>query len=255
MNNLVALWRVILALMLRDIRTRWGSTPAYVITFLFPLVHILALVGMWVALGRVAPYGESNILWFSVSMIPFITFSYVSRFLIIHVIHNRIVLAFPIFKITDILISGLLLEVFNITVVVMIICLTLWYIDVNFVPFDIRQAFLAILVTVLMALGAGIFNSLIGLIFPMWVTGYFLLMLLVWLTCGVLFVPSAMPNEIQKLLYFQPVVHLVEWMREAYYPGYNSPVLDKQFVVGYSLCLIAGGLAIERFARGRIVMN
>ena len=122
LESLMALWRVIFALILRDIRTRWGSTPAYVVTFLFPLVHILVLVAMWVVLGRISPYGESNILWFSVSMIPFITFSYVSRFLIIHVIHNKVVLAFPIFKITDILFSGLILEIFNVCVVVMILC-------------------------------------------------------------------------------------------------------------------------------------
>ncbi|PPD14886.1 MAG: hypothetical protein CTY25_08820 [Methylobacterium sp.] len=255
MQTLKALWRVIFALMLRDIRTRWGSTPAYVITFLFPLVHILALVGIWVAVGRLSPYGESNILWFSVSMIPFITFSYVSRFLIIHMIHNKVVLGFPIFKITDIIFSGLILEVFNITVVVFILCAGLWYIGVDFYPADIRQAAFAMGTALLMGLGAGIFNALIGLMLPMWVTGYFLMIILIWMTSGVLFIPSAMPQQIVDLLYFQPVVHLVEWMREAYYPGYNSPVLDKQFVIGYSLLLITMGLAIERFARGRIVMN
>lgn len=254
-ESLKAIWRVIFSLVLRDIRTRWGSTPAYVITFLFPLVHIMALVGMWVLFGRISPYGESNILWFSVSMIPFITFSYVSRFLIIHVLHNKVVLAFPIFKITDIIFSGLILEIFNICVVVMILCGILWYLDVNFFPADITQAVLAISVAILMGLGAGIFNALIGLIIPMWVTGYFLMIILIWLTCGVLFLPATLPEQLLSLLYYQPVLHIVEWMREAYYPGYNSPVLDKQFAVGYSLFLIAGGLAIERFARGRIVMN
>jgi len=255
LESLMALWRVIFALILRDIRTRWGSTPAYVVTFLFPLVHILVLVAMWVVLGRISPYGESNILWFSVSMIPFITFSYVSRFLIIHVIHNKVVLAFPIFKITDILFSGLILEIFNVCVVVMILCAGLWYLDVNFYPADLLQAVFAISVAVLMGLGAGIFNALIGLMIPMWVTGYFLMIILIWLTSGVLFLPASLPDQLLQLLYYQPVLHIVEWMREAYYPGYNSPVLDKTFAVGYSLFLIAAGLAIERFARGRIVMN
>ncbi len=242
-------------MILRDVRTRWGSTPAYVITFLFPLVHVFALVGIWVAVGRLAPYGESNILWFATSMIPFITFSYVSRFLIIHVIHNKIVLAFPIFKMTDIIFSGLILEVFNIAVFVFIVCTILWFMDVNFYPFDIRQAVFAIGASILLGLGAGIFNALIGLMFPMWVTGYFLMIIVIWITSGVLFLPSALPEKFLNFLYFQPVMHLVEWMREAYYPGYNSPVLDKQFVLGYSLFLISAGLAIERFARGRIVMN
>lgn len=255
LRTLLTLWQVIFALILRDIRTRWGSTPAYVITFLFPLVHIFVLVVIWVAVGRLAPYGESNVLWFSVSMIPFMAFSYVSRFLIIHVIHNKVVLSFPIFKITDVIFSGLILEIFNITIVISIVCGILWYLDVNFYPADLKQACLAIGTSILMGLGAGIFNALIGLMIPMWVTGYFLTIILIWMTCGVLFLPSALPEQVLNLLYYQPVVHIVEWMREAYYPGYNSPVLDKQFAVGCSLVMIAGGLAIERFARGRIVMN
>lgn len=255
LDSLKALWRVVFALMLRDIRTRWGSTPAYVITFLFPLVHILALVGIWILSGRVSPYGESNILWFSVSMIPFIAFSYVSRFLIIHVLHNKVVLSFPIFKITDILISGLILEIINITVVVIVLGGVLWYLGVDFYPPDVLQAVLAICVAVMMGLGAGIFNALIGLMVPMWVTGYFLMIIIIWISCGVLFLPASLPEQLLQWLYYQPVLHVVEWMREAYYPGYNSPVLDKQFAVGYSLVLIVGGLAIERFARGRIVMN
>lgn len=254
-QTIVALWRVLLALILRDIRTRWGSSPAYVITFLFPLVHILVLVGLWVAIGRVSPYGESNILWFSVSMIPFIAFSYVSRFLIVHVIHNKPVLSFPIFKITDILFSGFVLEILNIFVVIFVVCGALWLLDVEFWPYDIRQAVLAIAAAIFLGLGAGIFNALIGVIFPMWVTGYFLLIIVIWMTSGVLFVPSAMPEQIIQLLYYQPVVHLVEWMREAYYPGYSSAVLDKTFVVGYAMSLVGAGLAIERFARGRIAMN
>jgi capsular polysaccharide transport system permease protein len=255
LKTLNALWNIILALILRDIRTRWGSTAAYSITFIFPLTHIFVLVAIWILMDRVAPYGESNILWFSTGMMPFITFSYVSRFLIIHMLHNKIVLSFPIFKVTDIIFSGLILETMNIFIVIIIICFSLWLIGVNFIPNDLNQAIIAISVSLLLGLGAGIFNALIGLIFPMWVTGYFLFIIVIWMTSGVLFLPSAMPEAVNQFLYFQPVVHLVEWMREAYYPGYTSPVLDKKFVTGYALFLITAGLAVERFARGRIVAS
>lgn len=252
---LLAQWRVVFALILRDLRTRWGSTPAYVMTFLFPLVHIFVLVALWVAVGRVAPYGESNVLWFAVSMIPFIIFSYVSRFLLIHVLHSRVLLGFPIIKITDIIFSGVLIEIFNATIVVLVVIVILWFLGVNSYPADILEASKALLVSVLLGLGLGIANALIGIILPMWVTGYFLTIMLIWITSGILFLPSSIPEPLRDLLYYQPVVHLVEWMREAYYPGYNSVILDKTFVTGYSLLFISGGFAIERFARGRILIQ
>lgn len=252
---LAAQWRVIFALILRDIKTRWGSTPAYIITFLFPLVHIFALVGIWVAVGRTAPYGESNILWFSVSMIPFIIFSYVSRFLLIHVLHNKVLLSFPVIKVTDVIFSGVLIEIFNASMVIIIVCVILWFIGVDFWPYDVVEASKALAASILLGLGLGIANALIGVIMPMWVTGYFLTVIVIWITSGVMFIPSSFPEYIRDILYYQPVVHLVEWMREAYYPGYNSLILDKTFVVGYALLFIACGLAIERFARGRIVLQ
>lgn len=252
---LLAQWRVVFALILRDLRTRWGSTPAYVMTFLFPLVHIFVLVALWVAVGRVAPYGESNVLWFSVSMIPFIIFSYVSRFLLIHVLHSRVLLGFPVIKITDIIFSGVFIEIFNATIVVIVVITILWFLGVDFYPADILEASKALFVSLLLGLGLGIANALIGIILPMWVTGYFLTIMLIWITSGILFLPSSIPEPLRDILYYQPVTHLVEWMREAYYPGYNSVILDKTFVTGYSLFFIAGGLAIERFARGRILIQ
>jgi len=252
---LVAQWRVIFALILRDLKTRWGSTPAYIITFLFPLVHIFTLVGIWVAVGRVAPYGESNVLWFAVSMIPFIIFSYVSRFLLIHVLHNRVLLSFPVIKITDIIFSGVLIEVFNATIVIAIVCFILWLLGVDFWPASIVEASKALAASVLLGLGLGIANALIGIILPMWVTGYFLTIMIIWITSGIMFLPNSLPDYLRDMLYYQPIVHLVEWMREAYYPGYNSIILDKTFVVGCALVFIACGFAIERFARGRIVLQ
>jgi capsular polysaccharide transport system permease protein len=246
--------RVLYALMLRDIKTRWGSSPAYVITFLWPLVHILVLVGIWSALGRVAPYGESSFLWFSISMLPFMACTYAARYLLIGVLHSKPLIAFPLIKITDILFSRILIETLNAFVLILMIIFCLWLVDVDFYPYDIKQAFLALTVSIFLGLGFGIVNGLIGIIFPMWVTGFMLFTIVLWLTSGVMFEPNTMPQYLRDLLYWQPTVHIVEWMREAYYSGYRSLILDKTFIVYYTLATIFFGLAIERFARGRIVM-
>lgn len=247
--------QVLFALMLRDIKTRWGSTPAYVTTFLFPVVHIMILVGIWSALGRVAPYGDSNILWFSVCMVPFMTFSYVSRYLVIQMLHNRPVLSFPIFKVTDIVLTGTILETMNSFMVILTMFVILWFLNVDFMPYSIQQAVLAMMASILLGLGYGIINALIGAILHVWVTGYFLFIIALWITSGVMFLPSSLPDTVRNLLFFQPTVHLVEWMREAYYPGYISPILNKTFIVGHALSCIVCGLAIERFVRGKLLSS
>lgn len=253
-ETLKAQGRVLFALMLRDIKTRWGSSPAYVITFLWPLLNILILVGLWTAFGRVTPYGESSVLWFSISMLPFMTCTYVARFVLFGLLATKPLMAFPVIKVTDIVFSRIIIEILNSVVLVALLFIWLWILDVNFFPHSIVQAVLAMSVAILLGLGMGIANGLIGLVFPMWVTGFMLVTIILWITSGVMFLPSAMPAEIRDWLYWQPVVHLVEWMREAYYPGYQSLILDKYFILGYSLVMIVLGLAIERFARGRIMI-
>lgn len=246
--------RVIFALMLRDIKSRWGSSPAYVITIIWPLAHILILVSIWTALGRVAPYGESNVLWFSISMLPFMTCTYAARFLLVGVLASKPLIAFPLIKITDILFSRILIEILNSVVLVLCIAIWLWMLNVNSMPNDIKQAFLAVSVSIIMGLGMGVVNALIGVIFHMWVTGFMLMTIVLWLTSGIVFDPNALPVEIRDVLYWQPTLHLVEWMREAYYPGYRSLILDKKFAAYYSMTLVLLGLTIERIARGRIVI-
>lgn len=246
--------RVLYALMLRDIKSRWGSTPAYVISFIWPLAHILILVGIWSATGRMAPFGESNVLWFSISMLPFMACTYVARFLLVGVLVSKPLISFPLIKITDILFSRIIIEILNSTVLIILIAVWLWTLGVNFMPFDLKQAALAMLVSILLGLGLGIANGLISIVFHMWLTGFMLFTVILWITSGIMFLPNALPEAFRDLLYWQPTVHLVEWMREAYYPGYRSLILDKVFICGYALLMITLGLAIERFARGRIVL-
>lgn len=248
-------WQVLLALMLRDIASRWGSSIGFLVSIAWPLIHILVLVALNVSLGRVAPYGDSSILWFTVGMFPFQVFSYVSRFIVIGLLINKPLLVFPAIKITDILFSRMLIEVVNAGMVLIIIIIALWYLEIEFMPHDLKQAALAVGVSVLLGLGLGMLNALLAAIVHMWVTGYMLLIIFLWLTSGVIFVPSTLPEPIRDVLYFQPTIHLVEWLREAYYPEYNSLILDKTFIVMLSMGSIALAMALERVARGRAMIN
>ena len=80
---------VLTALILRDIKTRFGSAPGFLIAIAWPLSHILILVAINVWTGRIAPYGESAILWFAVSTTPFMIVSYTSRFMMFGLVMNR----------------------------------------------------------------------------------------------------------------------------------------------------------------------
>jgi capsular polysaccharide transport system permease protein len=107
----------------------------------------------------------------------------------------------------------------------------------------------------LLGLGTGVINAIIAAAFPMWVTGFTLIILFLWLTSGVFFIAHALPESLRYPLSFNPVVHFVEWMRAAYYEGYGDSYLDKYYVIGYGAFCLCFGLLLERLVRGRLLQG
>jgi capsular polysaccharide transport system permease protein len=129
----------------------------------------------------------------------------------------------------------------------------LWFGGIDFVPRDVVQAGFAFAAAILLGAGMGMINAILAMAFPPWFTGYILLIIILYAASGVIFVPDALPEVARYYLSFNPVLHLVEWMRSAYYPAYGALVLDKTYLLAWALCLTFGGLALERLIRGRVL--
>lgn len=245
---------VLTALILRDIRTRFGSAPGFLIVIAWPLSHILILLAINVGLDRLAPYGESTVLWFSVSMTPFMIVSYTSRFMMIGLVLNRPLLVFPIISVFDILLSRVLIEMIVSACVVACLALILLSLEVDFMPNDAGMAVSALGASLLLGVGLGINNAIIAMMMPQWLTVYSLATILLWITSGAYFLPGALSSQILGYLYFHPFVHCIEWLREAYFSGYQSPLLDKAYLLGFGLWSVSAGLVMERALRGRVLL-
>ncbi|RBP04633.1 capsular polysaccharide transport system permease protein [Roseiarcus fermentans] len=251
---LAAQGAVLYALMLRDIRTRFfGTALGFLVTIAWPLSHLGAIILINAGLGRAAPYGQSSALWFATGTVPFIAFSYVSRFCVWGMVTNKPMLAYPIVRVTDILFSRMILEILNSVIVVVILAAAFWCFGIDFIPANLTVAASAFLAAVLLGVGFGIFNSIIAAFMPMWFTVYSLSMIVFWIASGILFVPDALPDQAVYWLSYNPVLQCVEWMRSAYYDDYGAHVLDKQYTLVWAAGSILAGLALERVVRGKIL--
>ena len=150
-------WRIIVAIMLRDIKTRFGGSElGFLLAIAWPLTHILALVVMNSVLNRMAPYGESGAVWFATGIIPFMAFSYMSRFICMGIVANRNLLTFPVVKVTDVLFARATVEILSAGLVILILFIIFWSMDIDFMPRDVVQASLALLAMMFLGLGFGI---------------------------------------------------------------------------------------------------
>lgn len=248
-------FRVIVALMLRDIRTRFfGNGLGYVVAIAWPLVHILILLSIFTLFGRSSPYGESMTIFFATALVPFMTFMYMSRFTMLSVIFNRPLLVFPTIKVLDILLARTFLEILGSCCSILLLLAVFWSLGIDFMPQDIVQAAFALGAAMLLGAGFGIINGIIALAVPTWATGYALILVFMYMISGVGFVPDALPETVRYYLSFNPSLQTVEWMRAAYYEGYST-ILDKGYAVWFGIATISIGLIAERLFRGHLLIS
>jgi capsular polysaccharide transport system permease protein len=104
--------RVIYALILHDIKSRFfGNGWGQVLLILWPFVHMVFLVGAYTVSGRTVPFGSSLLLFACTGAIPWIVFSYMSRWIAFSPSSNRSLLNYPIVMPLDLVFSRALLEI------------------------------------------------------------------------------------------------------------------------------------------------
>jgi len=247
--------RIIHALMLRNLKTRFGGNEFgfFAMTVVWPLSHILILILINTGLGRTAPYGDSVALWFATGLVPYLGFQYMSRLIMLGVVFNRPLLAFPLVKFTDILFASAIVEVLNAGLVVLIVCAIFWALGINFMPLDVVQASLALLTMMLLGLAYGVIAAIVATAVPGAIMFFFGFQIVLWLSSGIVFVPDALPESVRVPLSYLPTLQGVEWMRSAYYEGYGATILDKTYMFSFAIVMLFVGLTLERLVRGRIL--
>jgi len=71
----------------------------------------------------------------------------------------------------------------------------LWFSGIDFMPRDVAEASFALGASVMLGFGMGIINAIIAMAFCGWITGYALVIIVFYISPGVMFVPDALPEE------------------------------------------------------------
>lgn len=248
--------RVLGALVLRDMRTRFGrSFMGYVIIVCWPLSHLLGLMSIYLVTRRVAPVGASVPIFLGTGILPYILCLYPARQIMLALAMNQPLLHFPVVKATDIVLARGILEVLTAFWVTLIFATILFVCGVDIVPIHYQDAIQAILATIYLGFAIGFISALLFKLTRAWLPVQVVLIIVLYVTAGVFFIPSALPDNIQNILWYNPLLHCVEWMRSAYYDGYGYGLLDRGYLVSFSTFVIALSLVVERAVRGRLLQG
>ncbi|WP_375463184.1 ABC transporter permease [uncultured Methylobacterium sp.] len=237
---------VLAALMLRDMRTRFGGSHwGYAIVVLWPVVHVFMLVLIYVLRNLPAPIGDNRPLFFASGAVPVLAFQYISREVMKAVIANRPLTYYPQVKLFDVLFARILVEIVTGFLGLLTVFAILVASGVNPVPVAPFTAMCGYLAAILLGIGVGTINVAIIAFFPAWMMGFILFTIIIYITSGVMFLPNFLPEPIYQVLKYNPAVQVIEWVRLGYYP--DLPVtVDYAYTVLFGLTCLTIGLFLEK---------
>ncbi|HET6377557.1 MAG TPA: ABC transporter permease [Methylocella sp.] len=241
---------VIRAILLRDIRLRAGPYYlGFVAVLLYPLVHLLIILTVKHIIGKIAPQGTSDVIYFGLSVLPFVILLHNARQIMSSILQNKPLLFFNRVTVLDILIArGILESIGAIVVSFLFFCLIALYTE-EFSPRDWTGMLFAIAATIYLSFSFAVVNTLISRVYPIWQLFISLFIVVLYLSSGVLFFPAAVPDPYAQWLAFNPLLQCVEWLRSSYYDDYPDKLLNIPYLLSFTTVCLTLGLAGDRLAR------
>ncbi|GJE75960.1 MULTISPECIES: ABC transporter permease [Methylorubrum] len=243
--------QVLNALILRDMRSRFGGSYwGYLVQMLWPVAHVILIVGIMVFREVPSPMGDSTMLFVASGAFPLLAFKYISREMMKGYLVHKSLTWFPQVKRIDTMVARAVVEICSSFMGFGVICLFLLAFGVDPIPVDITTAMTGYIAAIALGISVGTVNVGIVSIFPPWQIIYILVVLLVYFSSGLMFVAAYMPEQIYSLMRWNPCVQIVEWVRLGYEP--SLPIqIDYLYILGWIFGSLTVGLLMERYVMER----
>lgn len=235
--------RVVAALLVREMSTRFGSKPGgYVWAIVDPVAHIGFMTIIFMAITRTPALGKSFPLFFATGYLAFQFYQAMAGYLNGAIKANRTLLSYPNVAPIDTIVSRYILQA-GTTSVVTFCVLGLILMTVNQPvylnwPAIIEAAFAA----TLLGLGVGIFNNVAALRFPLYEQIFSIINRPLFLISGVFFLPDALPGPIRDIVLYNPLVHVVMLFRKGFYQEYRALEMDMFYLYSFAFTIMFVGL-------------
>ncbi|MEH3147728.1 MAG: ABC transporter permease [Methylobacterium frigidaeris] len=243
---------VLSALILRDIRTRFGRTMwGYAIAVGWPSAHVCVLFVIMSIRHMPAPLGESLILFIATGAVPFVTFTYAARKIMEATPSAKPLMSFPQVKYLDIILARTCVELASACMSAGLVFVIMASLGIDYVPQDVFRAVLAFLSSVFFGVSTGVLCANVATFFPPFTMGFALFTILLYGMSGVFYTPEGMPPIIYDAMLYNPLTNLIMGFRSAFYAGYGADA-SLFYAFTFSMSFLLVGLALARFVTQRV---
>ncbi len=241
------LFRNVLALMLREMSTRYGRTPGgYIWSVVEPFAAILFLSIGFSLLLRNPSLGTSFLLFYATGYLPFNLYQVLATSVSNSIQYSKPLLKFPAVNWFDAVLARFLLNsLTGILVTALLFTFVLNIVESRAV-LHLGPIVEAIGLSMLLGLGVGMLNCpLIGM-FPVWEMIWNIITRPLFLASGVIYIYEDLPTLAQNILWYNPLIHVLGLMRTGFYPTYSPTYINPLYVLLVALTLFFFGMLLTR---------
>jgi len=248
--------RVLFALVMREMTTRFGRSHGGYLWALIEPVGFIALLS--VAFSQIAhspPVGRSFPLFYATGYIAFSFYSDIAALTGRAVQVNRPLLNYPAVRPLDTVLARFLLQALTGLTVAAAIFTGILAVLSEQVRLDPVALLICFALAAGLGLGVGLINCSLFALSKTWERVYGVASRPLFLVSAVFFTFGSLPAFVREVLWWNPIIHLVGLMRAGFYPVYDASYVSILYVGSLALGLTALGLALMRACSVRLATD
>lgn len=223
--------RVVMALIIREMHTRYGTTwGGYVWAILEPVGMIALLSIAFSQFIRTPPLGSSFVLFYATGYIPFHFYAEVAGNTSLAITTNRPLLHFPAVNPLDAVLARFILSILTLIVVTVVTMTGIYLIEEITIQIDLGPVLLSLAAAACLGLGVGTLNCVLFPFLPVWHRIWVIINRPLFLISGIFFTYESMPANVRSILWWNPIVHTVGESRSGYFPIYDGTYVSMLYV-------------------------
>lgn len=246
--------RVIHALIIREMRTRFGdSRLGYGWALIEPILHIVLLAAVFSLLMRGRPpIGTHFFLFYYTGLVPYLVFIHASTSMMHGVTSNGALLQLPLVKPFDAILARGLLEFATDIVVASLILAGFLALGIPALPDDLGAVATALIAAGTLGCGAGFINAVLQTILRSWDRVWNNVARLLYFFSGIFYVPGMMPDWARDILSWNPLLHAIDWFRSGFFASYQPHWLARRYLIIWAILAVLVGFGLERALRRQL---
>lgn len=248
--------RVIFALLMREMNTSFGrSSLGYLWALLEPLGAIFVLTLAFSIVFKEPPVGTSFPLFYASGYLVFALYNAGQSKIATAISQNKALLFYPAVTYTDVILARtILIGLTDITVAIVVFSGLMLIFETGARP-DYPTLFAGLGMGLMVGTSVGLMNATLFEIFPSWRSIWKILSRPMFFISAIFYIFESLPDYIQSLLWWNPLVHVVGTLRLGLFPEYEGVYITPLYVIAFSLVAMTVGFVNLRTSNKFIINN